>query len=76
MSMKLNKSETQERLKRFRYQIMELEFAQIAFRDLMDTKFHDLWMDFSTHTYHARCALEKLQRSVNEAHDVAWFEEG
>lgn len=58
-----HKPEVQSRLKRFRFQIMELEIAQDAFTDLRDTKFSDLWHEFCTETYHARCALQKLQRA-------------
>lgn len=70
-----DKFEIEERLKRFRYNLMDLEYGQTAFSDLHDTRFYECWREFCTHTYHARCALQKLQRQVEEAKDVRWYEE-
>jgi hypothetical protein len=73
--MNKNKTEVAMRLKRFRYQIMELEMAQSTFLEVLhDTKFSDLWHEFCTETYHARCALQKLQRDIDKAEDRRWFE--
>jgi len=71
----IEQTDVQARLKRFQYQITELEIAQDAFcKTLEETKFEDLWHDFSIHVYHARCALQKLQHAVDNSKDRSWFE--
>ena len=70
-----DKFEVEERLKRFRYNLMDLEFGQTAFGGLDDTRFSELWLEFCNHTYHARCVLQKLQKAVDESRDSRWYEE-
>lgn len=70
-----DKFEIETRLKRFRYNLWDLEAGQGAFDLLKDTRFYELWIEFCGHVYHARCTLQKLQKQIEESKDVAWYEE-